>query len=343
MAKGRRKDVLGLSEIMANTPKQGEQTSTPADPPPSAVEPRRGSAFDHGAIGGMRSTLMESASRSVQEIDPEKIREFGPNDRLAIDESSILELAEAIKMHGQHVPVMLRQDPEDRFFYQVIYGRRRIAAARYLQIPVKALVRNLDDAQTIIARGQENALRLNPSYIEKVLFMRDLLKSGYEMTVIGEALGLDRTNLSRMKTVSARITEDLIRWIGAAPGVGRRRWADLAAVVEQSGIEDEALLAFLSDLNETDSDLRFEAALQAARNYQNPAASEQPKSSPASASRPVMLNGERVAETKRGSAALTLKLFGKSDDRFVDWVERNAEKVLAKAREDWEKDINNNG
>lgn len=46
-------------------------------------------------------------------------------------------------------------------FYQAAYGHRRLCAARELGIPVKAIVRVLDDHALVMAQGKENAERRN--------------------------------------------------------------------------------------------------------------------------------------------------------------------------------------
>ena len=57
---------------------------------------------------------------------------------------------------------------------------------------VKAIVRTLDDDASLIAQGQENNLRLDPSFIEKSLFIKEMQESGYRPNVIQDALGLTR-------------------------------------------------------------------------------------------------------------------------------------------------------
>ena len=50
-------------------------------------------------------------------------------------------------------------------FYQVAYGHRRVRATAILGIKVRAIVRDLTDAELVIAQGQENNARQDLSFI----------------------------------------------------------------------------------------------------------------------------------------------------------------------------------
>ena len=107
---------------------------------------------------------------SIQDIDPDLIEDTGLKDRLGISEEDVAELRDSIARHGQQVPILLRPHPTLSGRYQVVYGRRRLAAIRGLGTPVKALIRTLSDEEAVLAQGQENNLRKDPSFIEKALF-----------------------------------------------------------------------------------------------------------------------------------------------------------------------------
>lgn len=133
-----------------------------------------------GSIGGLRDSLREITANSIRDIEPDQIDMDGLRDRLVLEDTSIDELAESIRKHGQQVPIMVRPTGQpDR--YRVIYGRRRLAAIRKIGGPVKAIVRTLDDDASLIAQGQENNLRLDPSFIEKSMFIKEMQELGYKL------------------------------------------------------------------------------------------------------------------------------------------------------------------
>lgn len=190
-----------------------------------------------GSVGGLRDSLREITANSIRDIPPDRIEMDGLRDRLVLEDPSIDELAESIRKHGQQVPILVRPaDRPDRF--RIIYGRRRLAAIRRVGGTVKAIVRTLDDDASLIAQGQENNLRLDPSFIERALFIRDMQQAGYKPAVIQDALGLTRQGVSNHRVVIESLPEELIRLIGPAHGIGRRQWGDLAALATSDAAVD---------------------------------------------------------------------------------------------------------
>ena len=277
----------------------------PADEAPSRVDvakPRYGS----GAIGAVSQSISDLKSRAVQEIDPRMIDQGGLQDRLE-ENAGLAELVESIREYGQQVPVLLRPNPNDGERFQVVYGRRRVAALRELGQPVKALIRVLDDRAVILAQGQENTARRDLSFIEKVNFARQMQDMGYDRKVICAALHVDKTLISRMLSVSDRIPEPLIQAIGAAPSVGRDRWLKLADLLPK----DQHQRAVDAAHGET-SDQRFEAVLTALTPRKPPA----PRSD-------VPLrgaDGTALGQMRRSGAKAVLTLNTRTASGFEDWL-----------------------
>lgn len=180
-------------------------------------------------VNRLSTGLMDLSNNAVRDIPLDSIQISDVRDRLTLQDEGISDLAEAIRKHGQIVPIMVRplHDQPDR--YQIIYGRRRLAAIRSLEGRgyIKAIVRNVPDEEAIVAQGQENSLRLDPSYIEKALFARDLQQQDYSITVIGEALNIDRYEVSKLVKVVEDLGDEVITLIGPAHQTGRRPWREL--------------------------------------------------------------------------------------------------------------------
>ncbi|MBY2943346.1 plasmid partitioning protein RepB [Rhizobium leguminosarum] len=198
----------------------------------------RGSA---GPVRTMALTLgrMEEESRAMQEallsgeriieLDPDLIDSSFVRDRLA-DQPLDLEdeLVRSIAENGQEVPILVRRHPNDEDRYQIAYGHRRLQAVKLLGLKVQAIVRKLDDTDVVIAQGIENSARRNLSYIERAVFALNLELKGFERPVIMKALSTDKTELSKLISVAKAIPAEVVRSVGAAPGIGRRRWMALA-------------------------------------------------------------------------------------------------------------------
>ena len=190
-----------------------------------------------GPIAAIRNDLRSVSSRSVQDIDPDLIEDTGLKDRMGAPDEDIADLRDSISKHGQQVPILLRPHPKLSGRYQVVYGRRRLAAIRGLGSPVKALIRSLSDEEAVLAQGQENNVRKDPSFIEKALFAGDLEEAGYDARVVQDALNVNRSHTSHMRKVREAFPREVLERIGAAPSIGWKRWYELAVTVLERKID----------------------------------------------------------------------------------------------------------
>lgn len=169
-----------------------------------------------------------------------------------------------IRAHGQQVPVLLRPHPERPGRYQIAYGHRRLWAARRLGVPIKAQVRNLSDAELVVAQGQENAQRRDLSFIEKAMFARALDERGFDRSTVMAALAVQTAEVTRLLAVARAVPAELIAVIGPAPKAGRPRWTALADAARTPGALARALKAAGTSPATLDSDGRFARAFAAA-------------------------------------------------------------------------------
>lgn len=279
-------------------------------------------------------------SNSQREIDPGHIEDDSPRDRLTIEDEGIAELRELIRTQGQVVPILVRRIPERPDYYRIVYGRRRLAAIRGIPgLKAKALIRNLTDEQAIITQGQENNARRNPSFIEKALFAQQLAQQDYRAEVIQDALVIDAPTVSRMKAITDRLPLEVITAIGAAPGVGRRRWSELVELLKDVPEEETVSACFPSPAPEESTSVeRFELAIAnlAARIKSQPKPGRQ--AARVSISREVRLqDGRTLARLKPSRSALNLELSRKEHPAFVAWFEEEGETILGQLYESWVK------
>ncbi|UCI10597.1 plasmid partitioning protein RepB [Mesorhizobium sp. B1-1-8] len=185
-----------------------------------------------GASRSIMQSFEELSKSSVVDLDPGLIDDSFVSDRLEDGEKEFSELKRAIQERGQDSPILVRPHPALGGRYQTVFGHRRVRVARELGKPVRAVVKQLADQDHVIAQGQENAARDNLSFIERALFAERILKNGHSAETIKSALALDDTTFSKMRSVSGNIPEEIILAIGAAKGVGRDRWWQLAKLME---------------------------------------------------------------------------------------------------------------
>ena len=287
-----------------------------------------------GAMSGVKSTLKDVASNAVREISVDVIEEIGPMDRLSFTDADVVTLAASIKCHGQQVPIMVRPIADKPGHYKIVYGRRRLRALRSLGIPAKALVRSLSDEQAILAQGQENTQRLDPSFIEKALFAAELATSGYEQTIILDALAVDKPMLSRMTKVARSIPKSVIEQIGSAHGIGRRRWEELADQSRNDSIDLEQIVATLQLDAAKGSDDRFGMVTDATTRALKSTAADKPSLSPSLSIK--LYDGTALAEMTETARALTFKLSKSEAPVCVQWMRNNAEAELTRLYEAWQ-------
>ena len=281
-------------------------------PSPAAVHSPR---TTKGAIGAVSQSIADLRNRSVIDVPPDLIDHAGVRDRLDADAEGIAELADSIREYGQQVPVLLRHSPNVEGRYDVVYGRRRVAALRLIGQPVKAMVRELSDRDLVIAQGQENAARKDLSFIEKANFARTMRDDGFDRKIICDALKIDKTLISRMLSIADTVPQRLIQAIGAAPGIGRDRWATLAGRVGNRPLPDLLALA-IGDR----SDTRFEAVL---------AGISQKKLSPPAPEKPLLTGakGVRLGAVLRNPRATTITFDKSAADGFDEWLVEHMEEI----------------
>lgn len=320
-----RKDLLKglMGDPPPTTDTKLTAVNSAAEEPPSPTRPR----YSKGAIGAVSQSIAELKSRALIEVSADQIDPGGIEDRLEEDRADMDKLKASLKAYGQQVPVLLRNDPQTEGRYQIVYGRRRIAALRALDMPVKAMVRDLSDQDLVIAQGQENAARRDLTFIEKANFARQMRDAGYDRKIICDALHIDKTVISRMLSVADAIPLTVIRSIGPAPSAGRDRWLKMAELFanRQSGAPMAGVLVNGSDLT---SDERFEAALKSLTGD-----NQKPKVKPAKpAPRIVTGAGETpLATAKKSGKKTTVTFDAKQTDGFEDWLLDN----LSDIHRDW--------
>ena len=314
--------------------------STAPEPMPEAQKSAAlPEAFQYGPVGAMRNNLRDIGARSIQDLDPELIEDTGHRDRLAITDDDVADLRASIAAYGQQVPILVRPHPRLSGRYQVVYGRRRLAAITGTGVTVKAMVRSMSDREAVLAQGQENSVRKDPSFIEKALFAQALRQSGYEAPLILDALNLNRAILSQMDTVTASVPAEMIYAIGAADGIGRRRWMDLANNVK--AIDGDTLRLIPGDLDaDQATDARFDKVDRALKSHLRPALPTQT----APNSRTIRTNsGQAIAEIMAEQARLKIVVDKKHNADFATWLQTHGEAVIQRLHDEFTAQTRPNG
>ncbi|CCM79656.1 plasmid partitioning protein RepB [Rhizobium mesoamericanum] len=219
----------------------------------------------------------------IVELDPRLLDVSFVADRLSDDDEEYQELKQAIKDAGQTTPILVRTNPKDAQRYMVVFGHRRLKVARELGIPVKAVVKKLDDIASAIAQGQENSARSNLSFIERAYFAQNLLASGMTKDVIRSSLAIDEAMLSKMLGVVEVVPASVMKALGASKKIGRDKWLSLRQILLAPALLKVATeYAGDAEFLKLEEDSRFDNLHGYLTRYKNKSAAKKPKSSSSS-------------------------------------------------------------
>jgi ParB family transcriptional regulator, chromosome partitioning protein len=289
-----------------------------------------------GALGAVTRSIDALAARAdaakaieqklaagdvIIDLDPSLVDDSFVADRVQRADDEFESLVEAIRSRGQDSPVLLRPYPNKPGYYQIVFGHRRVRAARVLGRSVRAVVKDLDDRDHVIAQGQENAARADLSFIERTMFASRLEERGFDRETIMLSMNTDKTTLSKMLSVPRRIPNKILGLLEAADAIGRDRWHDLASKMEDPAFEMQAGDVSSSESFYTaDANKRFEmleAVGRATKRLEN-----QPK---AQVRTWRQKGGEVTAKIKDDGKQFTLALKARNASAFGTFIAENLE------------------
>jgi ParB family transcriptional regulator, chromosome partitioning protein len=255
---------------------------------------------------------------SVVELDPYVIDDSFIADRMGFSPEDHSRLVESIREHGQQVPILVRPRPDDPGRYQVAYGRRRLVAVKELGRKIRAVVRDLNDEQLVVAQGQENSARTDLTFIERARFATRLEERKFTREIIMAALSVDKAALSRMISIASRVPPDLIEAIGPAPAYGRQRWQEFMELIDASENRDHLRnLIKKSEFLSLASDQKFDTLYHALK----------VRALRARAEPWVSNDGAHVAKITRTERRLTFMFDRKVVPGFADFVQSRLQQL----------------
>ncbi|WP_172330326.1 plasmid partitioning protein RepB [Mangrovicoccus sp. HB161399] len=220
--------------------------------------------------GGLAAANIGPVAGRIAELDPELVHAGGLEDRIEVDQAEIVTLAESIRVAGQKVPILVRPHPAKPGEYEIVAGRRRLAACKQAGLTVRAEIQDLDAKELVMGQAIENIAREDLSYIERArLAVRMVDEAGLTPADIDAAFSCGKTDRSRYLKIGRGIPEDILAFIGKAPGAGRPRWEKLVAQLESDGTAEGRMREVLAAANISDaavasSDARFSSIFDAA-------------------------------------------------------------------------------
>ena len=158
----------------------------------------RGLSSLMGDTDTQHSTNPTSSSETT--ISIAKLRPSPLQPRRVFDKNSINELAESIKSKGLVQPILVRPSNTNDGEYEIIAGERRWRAAQVAQLHViPAVIRNLNDAESLEIAIIENVQRSDLSPIEEAAGYKKLMESyNHTQEQLSEVVGKSRSHIANI-------------------------------------------------------------------------------------------------------------------------------------------------
>jgi ParB family chromosome partitioning protein len=173
-----------------------------------ATEKTRGLGRGLSALLGEAETSADPTS-GVREIPIELIAANPDQPRHAFDEGEIATLTESVREKGLLQPILVRPAAAPGY-YQIVAGERRWRAAQRAGLKtIPALIRELDDSETLEVAIVENVQRADLNPVEEAMGYRALVdRFGRTQEQVSAVVGKSRshvTNLMRLLTLPDQV------------------------------------------------------------------------------------------------------------------------------------------
>ena len=162
---------------------------------------------------GLSSLIGEGKASSNTKASISDLTKNKYQPRKKFDETSLNELSESIKSRGIIQPIIVRNS-NGEIKYEIIAGERRWRAAQIAQLhEMSAVIKNLNDTESLEIAIIENVQRSDLTVIEEATGYKKLIESyGHTQEQLSEIVGKSRShvaNIMRLLTLPQSI-QDMI-------------------------------------------------------------------------------------------------------------------------------------
>ena len=151
-------------------------------------------------MGEVSDEQKENLSSTETKIPISKLRPSPIQPRRIFEKASINELADSIKSKGLVQPILVRPSKSNPGDYEIIAGERRWRAAQVAQLhEISAVIRNLDDVESLEIAIIENVQRADLSPIEEAAGYKKLMDNyGHTQEALSEIVGKSRSHVANI-------------------------------------------------------------------------------------------------------------------------------------------------
>ena len=323
-------------DLLAKSLSQLNEAPSPSEPyvqPPSpTVETEAKTPSGPKSLQAMSNVLSKVSSQAAQMVDTREIADSALQDRFDTSDG-LDDLIASIRDSGQEIPVLLRYRRGAGQRYEVVYGRRRIAACRELGIPVRALIREMEERDALMSLARENSARLQRSFIEQAVFATRLEEYGFNKEEICGLLAIDKSTLSRLATVIRDVPIEVIERIGSGHEIGRRPWMELRKTLK--GIDAPGTSKLLKMIPDEKDPLKaLQGLIDALRTFTLIEEGQQQEATPVKRSKPLQVGNKPVRFVKK-RGKITIETTEESASDFIQYLEEQLPQIF----DSWSSDL----
>lgn len=176
------------------------------------------------------------------------------NSRNQFPLSSVEELAASIQKNGLDLPVMVRPIDHEVYLYHLVYGHRRLAAARDILgwKLIEAHCREMTETEAVRLNFEENFSRINLTVIEEAQAIARMFSGALSAKVVGEAINKPPSFVSQRRTLLT-FPEEVQKMFAS----GRLKLSHIPAISRQVGVSKQIEFAheIIEDLSRADGSL----------------------------------------------------------------------------------------
>ncbi len=145
-------------------------------------------------LGRGLDALLPKVERGVQQIELSLLKAAPNQPRQRIDDGAIAELAASIGEKGVLQPILVRPIAGG---FEIVAGERRFRAAKQAGLAsIPAVVRELNDQETVEIAIVENLQREDLNAVEEARAFKQLLDFGLSQEAVAKAVGKSRSSVA---------------------------------------------------------------------------------------------------------------------------------------------------
>lgn len=248
---------------------------------------------------------IEFHEQELSFVDPRECEPWKYANRLGDEMGDMNELIESIRENKQLQPALVRphSNPQTKFKYEIIFGRRRHAACLKLGIPFLVIKKDIKNVQeAIISQDAENKYRKNVSNYSNSILYKRLLDDGIFKTEkeLAIKLAIPSSTFNDLMAFS-KIPLDIVKAISNIHELSTNLAAKIISLLKQNNVNHLLILKLAPEIGKSiTSPTKLEKAL-----IQN----EVTKTS--------IANPAKVIKNKKGNKLFTFKISHKGLPHIV--------------------------